>query len=46
MFRDEIITTVAAKREIGLQLLLGDVCFIANNAVLPETLRYLFLSNR
>ena len=46
MFRDDIITQVAAKRELGLQLLLVDVCYIANNAAVPETLRYLFLSNR
>ena len=46
VFRDDIIAKVAAEREPGLQLLLLDVCNTAWNAALPETLRYLFLTNR
>ena len=46
VFRDNIIAKVAAKRELGLQLLFVDICNTAKNAKLPETLRYLFLSDR
>ena len=46
VFWRDIIAKVAAKHELGLQLLLMDVNHTAKNTALPGTLRYLFLSNR
>ncbi|CAL8466176.1 g5712 [Coccomyxa elongata] len=42
----DTIAEVAAKHEPGLQLLMLDVCDNAKNVALPQTLRYLLMSNR
>ncbi len=46
VFGGDIIAEVAAKHEPGLQLLLMDVCDNSTSFALPETLRFLFVSNR
>lgn len=46
MFEGDIIADVAAKREPGLQLLVMDIVDTPQNVTLPETLRYLALSDR
>ncbi|BDA51056.1 hypothetical protein COCOBI_17-2760 [Coccomyxa sp. Obi] len=46
LFTGDIIAEVAAHREPGLQLLMMDVSDTAHSAALPETLRYLSISNR
>ncbi|BDA51053.1 hypothetical protein COCOBI_17-2730 [Coccomyxa sp. Obi] len=46
IFRNDITSEVAAKREPGLQLLMMDICDTMENFALPKTLCHLFLSNR
>lgn len=45
VFREDIIAEAAANDDPNLQLLVMDVCTVAENLALPRSLRFLFLRN-
>lgn len=45
VFGGEVVAEMAAKNDPGLQLLMMNVCNITKDFALPESLRFLFLSN-